>query len=507
MIRDRLPHPLPLGLLMVAVLIAGMAIGMVLNGSLFSGTNAAPAAAGEAAVRIAATPREDGSVKLGLQQQGDDGAWGEVSYPDFSIVPAGAEPNRRLYSSALTVSTAADVYTLADSYYDWAILTSEALEAELPDPQVWCLLHDRADNEIGRAVCYGFVDQLGADSVEHIRYTELPAALGQVAARITGGERADLLVVGHYAELFGALTLNAQLGDELAILVGFPVKTVDPEPPAGDAYCLIGHGTDSFWRLTFEAATASAHHLGVDLQDAFLESAEERAAKIRECVAHGASAIAATLAETEYVSAALLEARAQGVPVVTYNSGSAAAKAAGSLLHLGLDDRQAGEIVGERLTASGLDGPALCLLHEAQNVGLTERCEGLDDAYGDVEVISIVDGYEAFSERLAVGDVGAVLLLNAADVRAVLEIIGQAGVSPSLAVIGFDTQLMRPMLSGAVSFAVWDHGITQGYLALALAALAENTFLVPDLALNGAQLLIQPSIFTAEDLRRLMAGN
>ena len=505
MIRDRLFRPLPLGLMIAAVLIGGIAIGIVLQASLLSGATAS--STGEAEVRIAATPREDGTVKVGLQQQDADGAWGEVQYPSLSLVPADAEPNRRLYSSELTVSTTADVYTLADSYYDWAIFVGGVLQAELPDPHVWCLLHERADNDIGRAVCEGFVDELGADSVEHIRYTELPAALGQVAARVAGGERADLLVVGHYAELFGVLTLNAQLGAESAIRLGFPVKTVDPEPPGGDAYCLIGHGTNSFWQLTLEAAMASANHLGVDLQYAFLESAEDRAAKIRECVANGASAIAATLAETEYVSDALLEARAQGVPVVTYNSGSGAAKASGSLLHLGLDVRQAGEIVGERLTATGIDGPALCLVHEVQNVGLTERCEGLDDAYGDVEVISIADGYGVLSERLAVGDVGAVLLLNAADVLAVLEIIGQAGVSPSLAVIGFDTQLMLPMLSGAVSFAVWDHGITQGYLALALAALAENTFLLPDLALNGAELLIQPSIFTAEDLQRLLAGN
>ena len=327
-----------------------------------------------------------------------------------------------------------------------------------------------------------------------------------MAGRVLGGNVPDYIFVGQYTELFAMLTLGARFDLESPIQVGFPIKVIDPEPPSGDTYCLVGHGTNSFWGLTLEAAMASANHLGIDLQYALLEDAEDRADKIRECVADGASVIAATLAETEYVSDALLEARAQGVPVVTYNSGPGAAKASGSLLHLGLDDRKAGELVGERLTADGVSAPALCLVHEAQNVGLIERCEGLDDAYGEVEEVSIVDDYGALSERLAAGDVGAVVLLNAAQVDEVLEVMDRAGASSSLVVIGFDVALAIPMLNGEVSFAIWDHGFIQGYLALAMAALAQNTFLFPDLTLNGAELLIQPAILTAEDLQAVFSG-
>ena len=66
MARERLFRPIPLILLIAAVLIGGISIGIVLHASLLSGATAS--STGEAEVRIAATPREDGSVRLGLQQ-------------------------------------------------------------------------------------------------------------------------------------------------------------------------------------------------------------------------------------------------------------------------------------------------------------------------------------------------------------------------------------------------------------------------------------------------------
>jgi simple sugar transport system substrate-binding protein len=504
MIRERLLHQLPLGLLMVAVLMGGIAIGMVLDGSLFSGTNASTAATGEAEVRIAVTPREDGSIKVGLQQQGDDGTWDKVRYPDLNIVPAGAEPNRRLHSSVLTVSTSADVYTLADSYYDYARGVAAQTADFSPDSQAWCLLHDAAENDPGRAICQGLADVLGEEAVETIRYTDLTAGLGQVIGRIAGGERPDLLGVSKIEELFGLLSALARIeGPRTSI--AFPFDTIDPQPPSDANYCVIGHGDNSFWNLLFEAAIASASHLGVNAEYYTAARAEERAADIRECVANGVDSIAVTLAETEHVADAIREARANGIPVVTFNSGASAAQAAGSMLHLGLDDRKAGEVVGERLTADGVEGPVLCLVHEAQNVGLTERCEGLDETYGEVETLSVADGFNPLSERLAVGDVGAVVLLNAADSRPVAETIEDSGVSPTLAVIGFDASVAVLLLADRITFAVWDHGILQGYLAVALAALADTAFLRPDLVFNGAQLLIEPSIITGDDMRRFGA--
>lgn len=503
--RPRLLVPLSLCLLIVALLIAGAAIDRMTQSSLFADTDAANAAGAEAQVRITATPRADGSIKLGLQQLEADGAWGDVQYPQHSVVPADAEPNRRLHSSTLTVSTTTDEYTLADAYYDHARQIVQPGTPLPPDPRIWCLLHDADANDAGRAYCQGFTDGLGDQEVETIRYTDLRTGVGQVVGRIARGDVPHLLAAGKVEELFGLLGAFARLPGGSPVPVAFPLDTIDPEPPAGADYCVIGHGDNSFWALTFDAAVAGANHLGVNLQHVGLSSAEERAARIRECIAEDVDAIAVTLAETEHVGDAIREARAAGIPVVTFNSGAGTARDVGSMLHLGLDDRKAGEIVGTRLTADGVEGPVLCLVHEPPNVGLAERCQGLDDTYGEVETLSLAEGLGPLSERLAVGDAGAVVLLNAADVAAVAHLIDDSGHSPTLAVIGFDTALVLQMLSGRVAFAVWDHATLQGYLAVALAALADTAFLVPDLIFNGAQLRIEPSILTAQDMARLLA--
>lgn len=220
----------------------------------------------------------------------------------------------------------------------------------------------------------------------------------------------------------------------------------------------------------------------------------------------GALAVAVTLAETEHVAEAIAEARAAGVAVVTFNSGAHAADETRSLMHIGLNDRKAGQIVCERLTADGVSGVTLCLVHEPANVGLTERCEGLAETHEQVEALSTVDGLGSLERRLAEGGVAAAILLRAADIDAVLEITQSASAQPLVAAIGFDAAVALPMLSGQVSFIVWDHGMLQGYLAVALAALAENSFVLPDVLLNHAELLIEPRIVTSEELRSLLAG-
>ncbi|MDE2747013.1 MAG: substrate-binding domain-containing protein [Chloroflexota bacterium] len=503
--KQRFLNPLSLSLIVAALLIAGAAIDRLMQSALFTDTEAANTASAETEVRITATPRSDGSIKLGLQQQEPDGAWADVQYPEFNILPADAEPNRRLHSSPLTVSSETDVYTLADAYYDHARHIAQPTVLTPHDPKIWCLVHDAEDNDAGRAYCQGFTDGLGEEAVETFPYTDLRTGVGQVVGRIAGGDVPHLLAAGKVEELFGLLGAFARFPGGSPVPVAFPLDTIDPEPPAGANYCVIGHGENSFWGLAFDAAVAGANHYGVNLDHVGLTSAEERAARIRECIADDVDAIAVTLAETEHVADALREARAAGIPVVTYNSGADTAREVGSMIHLGLNDRKAGEIVGTRLTADGVEGPALCLLHEPVNVGLEDRCQGLDDTFGEVEKISLADGLGPLSERLAAGDVGAVVLLNAADVAAVANLIQASGHAPTLAVIGFDTQLVLQMLSGRVAFAVWDHATLQGYLAVALAALADTTFLVPDIIFNGAQLLIEPTILTPNDMRTLLA--
>lgn len=188
---------------------------------------------------------------------------------------------------------------------------------------------------------------------------------------------------------------------------------MDMEPKS--LYCVVAHGhpTDIFWKQVRGFLYQSAEHLGAHVRFHSSPDGAEQAAAISQCSADGAVAIAATLADPEAVSGALLAAKENGSRIVTFNSGPSHAEAAGSDLHISLGDLETGRLIGERLNADGLTGTVGCLIHEQRNVGLDERCEGLSETFtgGEVRRIQLptVDDPEAVTQAiddllLATGD-------------------------------------------------------------------------------------------------------
>ena len=64
----------------------------------------------------------------------------------------------------------------------------------------------------------------------------------------------------------------------------------------------------------------------------------------------------------------------------------ASAAAAGSEIHVALNDRVAGVRAAQRIGELGVSGPIACAIHEQGNIGLEERCEGLEATYQGVSV-------------------------------------------------------------------------------------------------------------------------
>lgn len=112
----------------------------------------------------------------------------------------------------------------------------------------------------------------------------------------------------------------------------------------------------------------------------------DQAAAIDQCSADGATVIASTLADPEAVTDSLLAAKRAGARIVTYNSGASFAAAAGSEIHVALDDREVGPIATRRIAEEGITGPIGCIIHEDGNEGLEERCESLEQTYPGASV-------------------------------------------------------------------------------------------------------------------------
>ena len=180
------------------------------------------------------------------------------------------------------------------------------------------------------------------------------------------------------------LSTDAPSGAWLASSAVELSSAVDEAP----LFCVITHGSkqDRYWQVARAYMHISAHVTDTNWRyEAHLNGADQAAA-IDQCSADGAAVIASTLADPEPVTDSLLAAKQAGARIVTFNSGGSFADAVGSEIHVALDDREAGAAAGRRINQLGITGPIACVIHETGNIGLEERCEGLEANYAGASV-------------------------------------------------------------------------------------------------------------------------
>lgn len=288
-----------------------------------------------------------------------------------------------------------------------------------------------------------------------------------------------------------------------------------PDDAAQPLFCVIGHGhlDDYFWGVLRSYSNRAARDLDADVRfETHLDSAGHAAA-IRQCSADGAAVIASSLVDPEAMVPALQEASAAGARIITFNSGGEFADQAGSELHIAMDDRAAGRIAAEQFNAAELSGAIACLVHEADNSGLDERCAGLDEAYegGDVERVQLpieadaegITGHVA--GLLAADDPPAGLLaLNSDTALAALEAISrtreQLDYEPQLGSIGGHPQFGRLPLdlrNDHLLFLTNDLGPVQGYLITAALRMVHEFHLPASFIVGTSILEAEPFIFNS----------
>src|SRR2546430_5885566 len=123
------------------------------------------------------------------------------------------------------------------------------------------------------------------------------------------------------------------------------------------------------------------------------------------------------MANPDALKTSIQNAIKAGIPVITINSGSAKSKEFGALAHVGQEESIAGEQAGAKLKAAGKT-KLLCVIHEAGNVGLTQRCDGATKGFGSVQNLQVdlnnpTDVQSRIKGALqADGSINAVLALN-----------------------------------------------------------------------------------------------
>ncbi len=465
-------------------------------------------------VRIVLERLEDGRVEAGLQQREVSGEWGETLRPTSRFLAPDAEIKRPLHSSVIVVDTDSRYETVAQNYSDYLFQSGQESAQRFHDrfgnpevpPKMLCI-DDRHDPGIG-VYCDGLESAYAGD-VERIEVTDYETFRTELETR--------LLEDREIGAIFATSVPTANIVDEAReatrrfVRWSYWIELIDPHLPSPDnLYCVIGHGSDEdlFWGLSAESSVAAAGMLGINLRSEIYLRGAEQAEAVRRCAADGAVAIATTLSEPDVMKPAVQEAIAAGVPVISYNSGAEDAADVGTALHISLDDYEAGRVAGNEFNDRGVEGHVLCVIHEPENQGLHDRCDGLEDAFsGTVERWSMSDReltVVELSSRLREGDVSAVLGLSSSigfEVRSA--IYGTRG-DVQGATFGFSRTIAEYVADGRLMFAIFDHPEIQSYLAAVGGLVVERLRIDPAAYFNSAQMLITPTIVNAEEMQALL---
>jgi simple sugar transport system substrate-binding protein len=142
---------------------------------------------------------------------------------------------------------------------------------------------------------------------------------------------------------------------------------------------MVTHGRagDPFWGLVKKGAQQAARDFNVALtyQSPSVTNPQAQAAMITTAAQKKPDAMAVTIPDAPVLSPAIRQATSSGIPVVVFNVGDRVYQQVGALTFVGQADFTGGQEAGKAMAAARVRH-ALCVIHEAQNTALTDRCAG-----------------------------------------------------------------------------------------------------------------------------------
>jgi simple sugar transport system substrate-binding protein len=248
-------------------------------------------------------------------------------------------------------------------------------------------------------------------------------------------------------------------------------------------FSVITHGSagDAFWDVVQNGAEAAGEDLGVSVDYQSDGDPQRQAQLIDAAVNQGVDGIVVSMANPDALQDSVEAAVDAGIPVVTINSGGERAAEFGAIGHVGQDEAIAGRGAGQELAAAGASS-VLCVVHEAGNIGLEQRCSGASEGLGSpvrslqVDINDLQGAQSTITSQLQ-SDPGidAVLTLNSGVAAVAVEAAGAAGSEAQVATFDLNQDVISGIQDGDIAFAVDQQQYEQGYLPIVMLKLyAEN---------------------------------
>ena len=271
------------------------------------------------------------------------------------------------------------------------------------------------------------------------------------------------------------------------------------------SFAVITHGSagDAFWDVVQNGAEAAGEDLGVSVDYQSDGDPQRQAQLIDAAVNQEVDGIVVSMANPDALQDSVEAAVEAGIPVVTINSGGDRSAEFGAIGHVGQDEEVAGQGAGRQLAQAGAQS-VLCVIHEAGNIGLEQRCSGASTGLGtDVTTLQVdindVQGAQSTITSQLQSDSGidAVLTLNSAVAAVAVDAAADAGSAAQVATFDLNSDVISGIQGGDIAFAVDQQQYEQGYLPIVMLKLyAENLNTVG----GGQPVLTGPGIVDADNV-------
>jgi simple sugar transport system substrate-binding protein len=237
---------------------------------------------------------------------------------------------------------------------------------------------------------------------------------------------------------------------------------------------VITHGApgDSFWDVVKAGAVQAGKDEHVDLHYQSDPDVGKQSTLIDNAVAAGTDGLVVSMANPDGLEKSIKAAVAAGVPVITITTGIDDWQAFGAITHVGQSETLAGKAAGEQLNDLGVKN-ALCVIQEAGNVGLEQRCAGAKSTFSGTLTNLQVDntdlaGSEATIESKIQADpsLDGILTLGGDMSGQAVKAVDNTGANIKVGTFDVNADVVQNIVDGKLQFAVDQQPYVQGYLGV-----------------------------------------
>src|SRR4051794_2445474 len=240
-------------------------------------------------------------------------------------------------------------------------------------------------------------------------------------------------------------------------------------------FAMVTHSDEgSFWSVVKKGAQQAAKDEGVQLiWSPSNNDPQKQAQLIAAAISQKVDGLAVSVPNYDAIKSGLAKAKAAGIPIITLNSGVDQFKQIGAITHVGQTEEIAGKAAGAKLKAAGVK-KVLCVVHEQNNIGLQQRCQGVKEGFGGSVENTNVKGTadisttqtEIKSKLQADKSIDGVIALNPDIAAATVTAVKGASSDAKVATFDISPAVIKDIKSGSVMFAVDQQQYLQGYLPI-----------------------------------------